>query len=144
MRSVSEPKSALCCAATHSSPSALNTLVEFGASLDPEAIFHAIGGFRYEANGTATLEALIEMGADVNGVAARWGTPVAHAVRCEEKEKVRVLMENGADPEKEFRRMRSGKTGWWWENGTSSAVEVARGKGEEWVEILKGKEKGEG
>lgn len=44
-------QSATSCAATHSDTTALAMLFECGASLDPEAIFHAIGGFRHEETG---------------------------------------------------------------------------------------------
>jgi ankyrin repeat protein len=68
-----------------------------GAELDPNALFHAIG-LRRQDNGTATMEALIDNGADVNYVSIRWATPLHQAVRIMDEEKLRFLLDYGADP----------------------------------------------
>jgi ankyrin repeat protein len=66
--------------------------------MDPEAIFYAIG-ISYQRNGTATLEALIDHGANVNYVSKRWCTPLHYAVYRGTLDKVRLLLERGADPD---------------------------------------------
>lgn len=86
-------------AAQLSSPTALETLLEYGAELDPQAIFYAIHMGRGQANCTATLEALIQHGADVNYVSKSWPTPLHHAVRWGQLEKLKLLLAHGADPE---------------------------------------------
>lgn len=88
------PFSPLCEAAEHMYPFALLILLGKGAALDPEAIFYAIGSAN---NGTATLQTLIEYGADVNYVHKIWGTPLLHCIRTKQMEKLRVLFETGAD-----------------------------------------------
>ncbi|KAH3995362.1 hypothetical protein HBI70_178240 [Parastagonospora nodorum] len=81
-----------------SDPTSVNILLSHGANLDPDAIYHAIG-IRYQKNGTATLKALIDHGADVNYNSKRWSTPLFHTVRIGSPEKLRLLLERGADPE---------------------------------------------
>lgn len=87
--------------------------------MDPEAIFFAIG-FGRQFNGTATLKVLIEHGADVNYVSKNWYTPLFHAAWRGYEEKVRVLLENGADPMKDSDHA-----------GRKSAMDVAKEKGYE-------------
>jgi ankyrin repeat protein len=83
-------------AAVLSDPTALRTLLSYGAT-DPDAMFHAIG-LRRQHNGTATMEALIENGADVNYVSRRWSTPLHRAIRVYDEEKLMLLLDHGADP----------------------------------------------
>jgi ankyrin repeat protein len=84
--------------------------------MDPEAIFFAIG-FGRQFNGTATLQVLIEHGADVNHISKRWGTPLSHAVWQQQEQDLKVLLENGADP------TIPGSA------GASSALEIAKRRG---------------
>lgn len=81
-----------------SDPNSVNILLSHGAILDPDAIYHAIG-IRYQKNGTATLKALIDHGADVNHNSKRWSTPLFHTVRIGSPEKLRLLLASGVDPE---------------------------------------------
>jgi ankyrin repeat protein len=75
----------------------MEILLSYGAEMDPEAIFFAIG-FGRQFNGTATLEMLIDHGADVNHVSHRWRTPLIHAVWYQREKDLRVLLAHGADP----------------------------------------------
>jgi ankyrin repeat protein len=79
-----------------SSPSSVELLLSHGAEVDPLAIFSAIGGHTWE-RGTATLEALIRHGANVNYEAERWGTPLFHAVHWAKEDRLKVLLKHGAD-----------------------------------------------
>jgi hypothetical protein len=85
-------------AARLSDPNPLLILLSYGAKIDPEAIFYAIVGHRGHPNGPATLKALIEHGADVRHVSQRWVTPLLHAVKYDQVEKMRLLLDAGADP----------------------------------------------
>lgn len=85
-------------AAELTDPTALQILLSYGAELDPQALFHAIGAYPRQRNGIATMAVLIDHGADVNYVAEKWATPLHLAVRRNSKEKVRYLLERGADP----------------------------------------------
>ena len=77
---------------------ALEILFEFNATLDPKAIFYAIGVGRETAeSGTATMQILVNHGADVNAV-GEWGTPLWQAVRMKSMKRVEWLLEKGADP----------------------------------------------
>jgi hypothetical protein len=81
---------------------ALELLSEFNATLDPEAMFYAIGVGRHGACvGTATMQILVDHGADVNAV-GRWNTPLQHAVWMKRTEKVEWLLEQGADPHSRY------------------------------------------
>jgi hypothetical protein len=62
-----QPNTPLAETAKLSDPTALRVLFFHGAKMDPEAMFHAIGA-RGQRNGTATLQVLVEHGADVNYV----------------------------------------------------------------------------
>jgi ankyrin repeat protein len=92
-----ERTSPLAYAAEQADPAALHILLSYGAE-DPEAIFHAIGVRGNERNGTATMEALIEHGADINYVSERWATPLCLAIRFGGEEKLRLLLKHGANP----------------------------------------------
>jgi ankyrin repeat protein len=92
-----QPTTPLAEAATLSDPGALRLLLSHGAEMDPEAIFHAIG-IRYLRNGTATLKELLEHGADANYDSDRWCTPLHYAVRRGLTDKLKVLLQYGADP----------------------------------------------
>jgi ankyrin repeat protein len=96
--SCDRPSTPLAQASTRSDPTAVQILLSHGAEIDPEAIFYAIG-IRFQRNGTATMEALIDQGANVNYVSKRWYTPLHHAVYRGNLEKVRLLLERGADPD---------------------------------------------
>ncbi|KAH7063896.1 ankyrin repeat-containing domain protein [Paraphoma chrysanthemicola] len=85
-------------ASTLSDPTSLRMLLAYGAKMDPDAIFHAIGVVRGSTQSTATMKVLIEHGADVNCLSTRWGTPIYYTVRRKEKEKLKLLLEHGADP----------------------------------------------
>ncbi|KAH4017307.1 hypothetical protein HBH61_156150 [Parastagonospora nodorum] len=95
--SCSHPGTPLMDAAELSDPTALRTLIAHGATLHPEILFYAIG-LRHNSNGTATMEALIEHGADINYVSPRRSTPLYAAVRVCDEEKIRFLLARGADP----------------------------------------------
>jgi len=97
-QSVIERVPPLAHAARLATPAALNMLFEFGAEMYPEAIFWAIGVGRGIGDDPTTLRALIEHGADVNVESKRWSTPLRYAVRRIRTEKVKVLLEYGADP----------------------------------------------
>ena len=43
------------------------------------------------------MKYLISKGIDVNHVTRKWGTPLHHAIRCGSKEKIQLLLDNGAD-----------------------------------------------
>jgi hypothetical protein len=79
-----------------SDPTPAQILLSHGAE-DPEAIFHAIG-LRALGNGTATMEALIEHGVDINYASTRWATPLCQAIYLKDEEKLRLLLKHGADP----------------------------------------------
>jgi len=66
--------------------------------MDPEAIFHAIGIGRRRPSGTATLKVLIDHGADVNFMSKRWCTPLHYAVQRNLKDRVKMLVDHGANP----------------------------------------------
>jgi ankyrin repeat protein len=84
-------------AAERSDSKALRILLSHGATLGPEILFHAIG-LRQNFNGTATMEALIEYGADINCFSSRRSTPLIAAVRIGDEDKIRFLLARGADP----------------------------------------------
>ncbi|KAF1917523.1 ankyrin repeat-containing domain protein [Ampelomyces quisqualis] len=96
--SCARPATPLARAAKLSDPTSLELLFSYGARMDPEAIFHAIG-IRHQPNGTATLGALIHHGANVNHISRRWVTPLYHAVRRNQMEKLKLLLQHGADPD---------------------------------------------
>jgi ankyrin repeat protein len=91
------PHTPLVEAAEFSDPTVLRLLLAHGAALDPEAMLHAIGRRRQD-NGTATMEVLIEHGADVNYVSARLDSPLCTAIRTNAVEKLKLLLDHGADP----------------------------------------------
>jgi ankyrin repeat protein len=74
----------------------LQILLSHGVEMDPTAMFYAIG-LRFQRNGTATLKVLIDHGADISHVSKRWATPLHQAVRTNQKDKVTMLLECGAD-----------------------------------------------
>ncbi|KAF2028203.1 hypothetical protein EK21DRAFT_70383, partial [Setomelanomma holmii] len=79
-------------------PTSVRTLLAYGADMDPEAMFYAIGVERGTAPGTATMEVLCEYGADVNCVSGRWITPLHFATSRRLPRKVKFLLDHGADP----------------------------------------------
>jgi ankyrin repeat protein len=91
------PRVPLLYAAELPDPTALQLLLAHGAALDPEAMLHAIGRRRQD-NGTATMEILINHGADVNHVSARLSSPLCTAIRINEVDKLKFLLDHGADP----------------------------------------------
>jgi hypothetical protein len=112
-------------AAQLSTSTALEILFEYGAEMDPEAMFYAISMDRGQANGTATMEALIQHGSDINFVSRRWSTPLEYTVRSNKLEKCGFLLAQGADPEVKYL------------NGGCSALEYARRQGRmDFVEIM--------
>jgi ankyrin repeat protein len=60
-------------------------------------MLHAIGRRRQD-NGTATMEILIDHGANVNYVSARLSSPLCTAIRINEVDKLKFLLDHGADP----------------------------------------------
>ncbi|KAH3964931.1 hypothetical protein HBI25_160080 [Parastagonospora nodorum] len=84
-------------ASKRSDATAVNLLLSHGAKLDADAIYYAIG-LRYQKNGTATLQALIDHGADVNYVSEKYFTPLHHVVLRGQLDKLTLLLERGADP----------------------------------------------
>lgn len=74
----------------------MEILLEFGAELDPLAVFYAI---RWRRRTKETLRFLVEKGADVNALARKWGTPLFYAVHWSNRDAVEVLLECGADPD---------------------------------------------
>jgi ankyrin repeat protein len=64
--------------------------------MDPLAIFGAISDATW-TRGTATLELLIEQGAEIDYPTTRWGTPLHHAVHWVKKDQLEVLLKYGAD-----------------------------------------------
>jgi ankyrin repeat protein len=97
MGSVTQPRTAMALASRLSDPSPLELLLSFGAEMDPDAIFYAIGN-RRQNNGTATLKVLLDNGADVNFVSRHWCTPLHRASRGNQPEELKLLLEYGADP----------------------------------------------
>lgn len=91
-----DPYTPLIAAVKLSDPTAARILLSHGADLDPLVIFAAINGSTW-TRGTATLELLIEQGADINYSTSRWGSPLCHAVRWVKKDQLEVLLKNGAD-----------------------------------------------
>jgi ankyrin repeat protein len=85
-------------AANHSDSTALQLLLKHRAKIDPEAIFHSIGIPRSRPAGTATMQILIDQGADVNHFSKRWCTPLYHAVHMNQEDHVRLLLDHGAKP----------------------------------------------
>lgn len=76
----------------------LRMLFEYGAEMDPMALFDAIESRRHGADiGTATMVALLEHGADVNSLTKK-GTPLIYAVTRNKIEKLSLLLAHGADP----------------------------------------------
>jgi ankyrin repeat protein len=94
-----QPSTPLADAATLSDPTIVQILLSYGAEMDPLAIFYAIGGICNQDNGTATLKALIDHDADINYVSERWCTPLHYAVRRGKVEKLKLLLDHGADPD---------------------------------------------
>jgi ankyrin repeat protein len=84
-------------AATLADPTALEVLLFYGAQ-DPMAIFHAIGLRGGQGNGTVTMKVLIQRGADVDYVSTRWATPLCQSVRIADEEKLKLLLDHGANP----------------------------------------------
>ncbi|KAH7408682.1 ankyrin repeat-containing domain protein [Phaeosphaeria sp. MPI-PUGE-AT-0046c] len=74
----------------------LTILLSYGAT-DHMAIYHAIG-LRRQNNGTATMQALIDHGIDINYLDRRRGTPLRQAVHVGDEEKLKWLLDHGADP----------------------------------------------
>lgn len=106
-----------------STSEAVHLLVSHGAE-DPEAIFYAIG-LCGQHNGTATLQALIDHGVDINYLSELWGTPLYQAIRVRDEEKMMLLLAHGADPH--VKRARCGL----------SALDLARKKNlVRWVAII--------
>lgn len=83
-------------AAENPTSEAVHLLLLHGAE-DSEAIFYAIG-LRGQDNGTATLQALVDHGVNINYLSQSWGTPLYQAVCVSDKEKVELLLAHGADP----------------------------------------------
>ncbi|KAH7063895.1 ankyrin repeat-containing domain protein [Paraphoma chrysanthemicola] len=94
-----EPMSALAAAARLPNPGPLRLLLTYGAVMDPEAIFWAIGVNRGTATGIATMEVLSDHGADLNYVSVRYSTPLNFAISKNRLDKVKFLLDHGADPE---------------------------------------------
>ena len=93
-----EPKTPLAEAARLPDPTPLRILLTYGAQMDPEAIFYAIGVDRGTAPGTATMEVLYDHGADLNFISERWSTPLNFAIRRNLPRKLKFLLDHGADP----------------------------------------------
>jgi ankyrin repeat protein len=79
-----------------SDPSPARILLSSGADMDPLAVFAAISDHTW-TRGTATLELLIEQGADINYSTSEWGSPLCHAVRWVKKDQLEVLLKHGAN-----------------------------------------------
>ena len=82
---------------TLSDPCPAEIFLSHGAKMDSSLLFSAIGGHTW-TRGTATLELLIQRGADINCVSERWGTPLFHAVDWVKEDQLRILLDNGANP----------------------------------------------
>jgi ankyrin repeat protein len=109
----------------------LESLLSHGDEVDPLAIFSSIG-VRGQKNGTSAMAVLIDHGADVNYVSNTWGTPLMHAVQWKNEEKLRYLLNHGADP-----TIRSNVTG-------MTPADLAAKRGQiELYEILQAAEAGE-
>jgi ankyrin repeat protein len=91
-----QPSTPLIAAVGLSDSSSAEILLSHGADLDPPVIFAAIAGHTWK-RGTATLELLIERGADINYSSEKWGSPLCHAVRWVKKDQLEVLLKHGAD-----------------------------------------------
>ncbi|KAF2120141.1 ankyrin repeat-containing domain protein [Lophiotrema nucula] len=86
----------LSCAALEPETLGLEILLEYGASMDNEALFHAID--RHMSGTIAHLKILLDHGADINHWTRRWGAPLHFAVRCNTEDKLKYLLDRGADP----------------------------------------------
>lgn len=77
--------------------SAMEILLDHGATLDPAAIYHATKGQKTDMS---ALRFLIARGVDVNdrGVALKRDTLLSQAIYFRNIEAVKVLLEAGADP----------------------------------------------
>ncbi len=91
--------SVLATAALKPSTSVLELLISHGTQLDPEALFKAMNP--RGKGGVSAMKCLIDRGVDVNAVSSmagsQGGTPLHYAVKLQNKEKVALLLEAGAD-----------------------------------------------
>lgn len=77
----------------------LEVLLSYGASMDNEALYRAIGArTRPKSDHLPHLAILLDNGADVNHHSRRFGTPLHHAIRLGREKMVEFLLERGADP----------------------------------------------
>jgi len=85
----------LATAALRPSTIVLQLLISYGAELDPQALYSAIS---HRGQGTVqVMSCLIDRGVDVNAPSPQWRTPLLYAVRLRDKERVRLLLDKGAD-----------------------------------------------
>ncbi|KAI9794097.1 MAG: hypothetical protein M1833_000462 [Piccolia ochrophora] len=90
-------------AADHSTVAVFDLLLERGAKMERSVPLHAAAISVEDAGRIPMMAHLLELGVDINGSDDVWGpyrrgTPLHHAVAEVHLEKVRFLLENGADP----------------------------------------------
>ncbi|KAF1985509.1 ankyrin [Aulographum hederae CBS 113979] len=73
----------------------IDLLVSYGAELDPRALFNAMS--RRGQGGIPIMRALIRHGIDINFNGRERGTPLHWAVHINDIEKLRLLLDHGAD-----------------------------------------------
>ncbi|KAH8590598.1 ankyrin repeat-containing domain protein [Bisporella sp. PMI_857] len=88
--------SALSSAALQPSTAILDLLISYGAKIEVDALLRAISP--RGQGGLPIMRYLIEHGINVNEIDPVHGTPLHFAVRLKQKDKVRLLVEKGADP----------------------------------------------
>jgi len=84
-------------AALNATPTVLDILISFGAELDSKALYNAISCGSNNGGGIPIMKYLIDHGIDVNARSRRGSTPLNCAVRRGDKERVRLLLNSGAD-----------------------------------------------
>lgn len=87
--------SALSSASTHSSTAVLDLLISYGANIETQALISAMGP--RSDGGLPIMRYLIDHGVNINGVDPSKGTPLHYAVRLGRMDKVKLLVERGAD-----------------------------------------------
>ena len=77
----------------------MEILLSYGAAMDNEALYRAIGTRAHpQHDHVPHLAVLLDNGADINYRSGRHGTPLKYAIHLGRETMVEFLLERGADP----------------------------------------------